>query len=101
LTSWSTEPFQFFYFSLAITPPTAGISSGRREFGKQRFGQPYKWNEFARVLFGAPTLQLSIFFAMELRLTGRLNDLVDTMNAGFLRSERVKRWGEDRNLFSD
>jgi dGTPase len=30
-----------------------------------------------------------------------LNDLVDSMNAGFLRFERVKRWAEDQNLQGD
>jgi len=30
-----------------------------------------------------------------------LNDLVDSMNAGFLRFERVKRWAENQNLQGD
>jgi dGTPase len=30
-----------------------------------------------------------------------LNDLVDSMNAGFLRFERVKRWAEQQNLQGD
>ncbi len=30
-----------------------------------------------------------------------LNDLVDSMNAGFLRFERVKRWADNQNLSSD
>jgi dGTPase len=30
-----------------------------------------------------------------------LNDLVDSMNAGFLRFERVKRWAEQQNLEGD
>ncbi len=30
-----------------------------------------------------------------------LNDLVDSMNAGFLRFERVKRWAEDQSLQGD
>ena len=30
-----------------------------------------------------------------------LNDLVDSMNAGFLRFERVKRWAEKQNLQGD
>ncbi len=30
-----------------------------------------------------------------------LNDLVDSMNAGFLRIERVKRWAEQQNLKGD
>ena len=30
-----------------------------------------------------------------------LNDLVDSMNAGFLRFERVKRWAEHQNLQGD
>jgi dGTPase len=30
-----------------------------------------------------------------------LNDLVDSMNAGFLRFERVKRWAENQNLSPD
>jgi dGTPase len=30
-----------------------------------------------------------------------LNDLVESTNAGFLRSESVKRWAEDQNLLSD
>jgi dGTPase len=30
-----------------------------------------------------------------------LNDLVDSMNAGFLRFERVKRWAENQNLPAD